>query len=262
MQCFGASNGSLHGTKQRPTSDDGYSRPICATLQSESRPQLPKREGRRLGVARGHPAGPWDYVYPRIKKPGYSSSRDGNIECGINPSLFQLSNGTWLLATRYDNPLPNRSKLTLATAATYEGPFTVVSWGEQWQEGVATGGSEDPFVWRNGRGYHMIHHNGPHGRHVWSHNGLDWEGYLEPSDAAETATDAYNMSISYQDGMYQLVRRRERPWLMLDQNGNPLHLVTGCEACQPDHTACRSFTVLTPLLPLDRTPAAEHKGSP
>ena len=27
--------------------------------------------------------------------------KDGDIECGINPSIFQIKNGTWLLATRF-----------------------------------------------------------------------------------------------------------------------------------------------------------------
>jgi len=185
--------------------------------------------------------------------PTWTLPRDGDIECGINPSLFRLANGTWLLATRYDHPSPNRSKLTLATGPSWSGPFTVVSSGAQWAAGVGTGGSEDPFVWRNARGYHMLHHDGPHGRHVWSRDGLAWRGYVEPTAAAHgTARDAYNMSVDFDDGVHVDMLRRERPWLMLDGHGHPMFLVTGCETCEAPEKNCRSYTVLTPLLPLGR----------
>lgn len=84
-----------------------------------------------------------------------------------------MSNGTWLLATRYGSG-SGKSHLTLATARSWEGPYTVVSYWKQWAAGVATEGSEDPFVWENRRGFHMVHHDGPHGRHVWSADGLEW----------------------------------------------------------------------------------------
>ena len=160
-----------------------------------------------------------------------------------------------MLATRYDHAAANRSHLTLATAPSWKGPYTIVSSGDQWAAGVATGGSEDPVVYKNKRGYHMIHHDGPHGRHVWSVDGLEWSGYIEPASSSDTSTDAYNMSIGFHDGQHVEVMRRERPWVMLDTEGHPLHLVTGCETCGAGNKNCRSYTVLTPLLPLGRAPA-------
>merc|ERR1712100_381289 len=112
----------------------------------------------------------------------------------------------------------------------------------------ATGGSEDPFVWRNARGYHILHHDGPHGRHVWSRNGLEWDGYQEQPTHSSVIGDAYNMSIVFDDGMHITMLRRERPWLLLDADGHPLFLVTGCETCGDGNQNCRSYTVLTPLL--------------
>merc|ERR1711907_841392 len=97
------------------------------------------------------------------------ADKDHDIECGINPSLHRLANGTWILATRYGSP-QGRSHLALASSSTsWKGPYTVISAGTgpgSWAPGVATSGSEDPFVWKNQRGFHMLHHDGPHGRHV------------------------------------------------------------------------------------------------
>jgi hypothetical protein len=152
MPCFGASNGTLVGSTPRPETAGPFARPICATLQPSSHSRDPKIEGRRLGIAAApSPSGPWSYTFPNISKPDYVESEDSDIECGINPSPFRLTNGTWLLATRYE--AKQGSHLTLAVADEWGGPYTVVSSGAQWQAGVATGGSEDPVVWRNNRGY-------------------------------------------------------------------------------------------------------------
>ena len=181
MPCFGASNGTMRGATPRPAGP--YPRRLCATLQSEGQDRNdpnrrdPKIEGRRLGIASApSPDGPWTYAYPRVIKPGYNASRDHDVECGINPSLFRLANGTWLLATRFDPP--HGSHLALATAPSAKGPFTLVApGGAQWAPGVGTQGAEDPFTWRNKRGFHMLYHMGPHGRHAFSLDGLQWEGY-------------------------------------------------------------------------------------
>ena len=146
MPCFGAANGTETGATPRAAKGP-FPRPLCATLQPESHPADPKVEGRRLAIASApSAAGPWSYHFPNISMPDWQQDRDGDIECGINPSIYQLPNSTWLLATRYDKPLQNRSHLTLATAPSWKGPYTIVSSGLQWAAGVATGGSEDPVT--------------------------------------------------------------------------------------------------------------------
>ena len=62
------------------------------------------------------------------------------------------------------------------------------------------------------------------------------------------------MTVTFHDGKQIQMMRRERPWVMLDTEGYPLHLVTGCETCGSENKNCRSYTVLTPLLPLGRAP--------
>jgi len=292
MPCFGASNGSMKGATPRPAGP--YPRKLCATLQPEPHvwphvsPADPNVEGRRLGIASApSPDGPWTYIYPKVAKPDYNATSDSDMECGINPSLHRLANGTWLLALRYGGT--TGSHLVMATAPAWGGPYTLVSSGAQWAPGVATEGSEDPFVWKNARGFHMIHHDGAHGRHVFSLDGMQWDGYPEASKGPET--DAYNMTIlvraavllmlllgclrapatladagsrsvdQFDDGLSVTTGRRERPWLMLDTNGHPLFLVTGCESnchvVNKQNVGCRSYTVMTPLLPLGRTPASD-----
>ena len=131
-----------------------------------------------------------------------------------------------MLATRYDYAKPNRSHLTLATGPSWKGHFTVVDSGLQWREGVAARGSEDPFIYKNSRGYHMLYHDGPHGRHAWSQDGWFWDGYIEPVDQDERYTDAYTMEVQFDDGRSVKMMRRERPWLQLDEDGHPLYRST------------------------------------
>ena len=94
MQCQGASNGRSAGAAARPTGT--FPLPTYSTLQAENHPcpADPSIEGRRMGVASApSPAGPWTITYPKIEKPDYQPS-DGDMVCGINPSLHQLPNGT------------------------------------------------------------------------------------------------------------------------------------------------------------------------
>jgi len=66
-------------------------------------------------------------------------------------------------------------------------------------------------------------HNGAHGIHIYSTNGLTWTIANN-----NTAPYPYTTNITTTSGIVT-VNRRERPWMLLNTAGNPTHLVTSVE---------------------------------
>merc|ERR1712232_978349 len=97
-------------------------------------------------------------------------------------------------------------------------------------------GPEDPFVWVDRKGhYHCLMHAWPMpwGPHAYSADGKEWH-YAPVTDGTcyhFNRPCAYDGNVTLQDGN-EAVRRvtllaRERPHLVLDENGTPLALTNG-----------------------------------
>lgn len=94
--------------------------------------------------------------------------------------------------------------------------------------------NEDPFLWKNSRGYHGLFHactwtdslgaNWPvaewAGRYGYSQDGKQWTFSPVP---------AYNGTITWKNGTTSVFSRMERPVLVFDDNGNPTHLFNGVQ---------------------------------
>ena len=73
------------------------------------------------------------------------------------------------------------------------------------------------------------------GRHAWSADGVTW---------SYSPHAAFGSTVHYTDGSSASFARRERPHLILDDQGNPTHLVSGI---QPGgSTGDYSFTMVQP----------------
>ena len=150
------------------------------------------------------PAGPWSE--PALVPKGAFGSGDTNLAPIIwdDGSLFGLGRPGWVWrASDWRN---------LST-------YTVEHVG-------ATVLGEDPFVYRdpyNASVLHALSHAGHYdasGGHVWSTDGGNsWQGYND--------TQAYSSLIKYADGSQRSFSRRERPHLVLDEQGVPLALTNG-----------------------------------
>lgn len=108
--------------------------------------------------------------------------------------------------------------------------------------------NEDPFLWRNKRGWHALFHANTWlnshgrqfqasewaGRYAWSLDGVSWTYSPEP---------AYNSSIRLVNGSVVVFDRMERPFLLLDARGFPTHLYNAvCPSC--DSSDDRSYTLM------------------
>jgi len=94
--------------------------------------------------------------------------------------------------------------------------------------------NEDPFIWKNKRGYHGLFHactwtdsrgvNWPvaewAGRYAFSQDGEKWTFSPIP---------AYNGTIKWKNGTTSILSRMERPYLIFDQEGHPTNLFNGVQ---------------------------------
>lgn len=94
--------------------------------------------------------------------------------------------------------------------------------------------SEDPSVFIDHRGnFHMLTNALPGGckpkkvagGHAWSRDGWNW---------SEPRVGAFNTTVIFTDGSNMTCSRRERPQMMLDNQGKPSFLSTGITGCPRD----------------------------
>lgn len=154
-----------------------------------------------------------------------------------NPSPFLLPNGSVLCAYRANSQRPGQSDsgehVSLAMAQTILGPYV-----DSRSHPLISTWSEDPFLWRDERGYwHMLMHAPLHskpqpnqgkliGAHAFSRDALNW---------TVSATPPYTSLVNFSNGTSFDMRRRERPQLLLSESGQPRYFSSGVEDFA-DHT--------------------------
>jgi hypothetical protein len=164
---------------------------------------------RRIGLATAKtPAGPW----VRSDRPlNLGTEEDAN-----NPSACFASDGSVKLIWRTAD-----LRVCVSTAPTYAGPFTLAN-SNAWP----TAKLEDFFFFRRGDTYHVVCEDNVGA--VTGH--VRWGAHLVSPDgigAWSVAPDAvvYNHRIRWMDGTAFEPRRRERPWLLIE-NGSSTFLFT------------------------------------
>ena len=144
-----------------------------------------------------------------------------------NPSPWINDDGSVKLifkSRRYNDTFPYQSSMTigLATAPHFEGPYTVV--GDEPIFGKDRFGEvEDPYLWRDDAGYHLIAKD-MNATLAGQHHA----GILAHSEDAETWTLdesplAYSRTIRWDDGTTVDMGQLERPFGLL-QDGKLTHL--------------------------------------
>ena len=154
-----------------------------------------------------------------------------------NPSPHILPNGTIYLAFQAHprNTSHAWELVGVARAPSWKGPYTIVTptpvFPEHWY--CVAGTSEDPFVWQDARGWHMLVHGMcPSGlfqaHYAASRDGIVWH----PS-----RSQVYPYLVNFTDAPSRLFARVERPQLVFGSHDpatgfldDPLFLFNGvCE---------------------------------
>ena len=121
----------------------------------------------------------------------------------------------------YGNGTYSGMAFGIAYAPTIEGPYTVMNDRQpimQMKDGTDDL-MEDPFFWKDGKGYHLIYKDhrgkftGEIGGGVMAHseNGIDW--HLDKSPKA------YSRTVEWEDGSVSMQGQLERPFILFDGNG-------------------------------------------
>ena len=180
-------------------------------------------EPRRIGTATAPGIrGPWTHAEAALPFPLDS----------VNPAVCIEPDGRVRVAFR-QKPM----RIAIAEAPSFRGPYEIVN--DDICPGVRL---EDPFLWRTGGRWHMLVEDNEgdlagdvrHGAHLVSDDGVAWDVFADEPKA-------YIHTIEWTDGTSTTMDRRERPWLLFDDDGRPAYLVTGC--LKDGH----AFSVVQPL---------------
>lgn len=191
-----------------------------------------------------------------------------------NPSAAVLPNGRVLLAYRVW--VDNQEFVTTASADSWEGPYkprgTPLFGNASWTDPDAYYTSEDPFLWYDNRGFHLLMHSmyWPQntnwytllhsGAYGFSTDGEDWtfvgpkfvaEDVREP-DGPLTPSEPWSGYVEWTNGSSTLMMVRQKPSLIFDIEGRATHLVNGVdfESAPLSTTGCywrRAWTLIQPL---------------
>jgi hypothetical protein len=164
----------------------------------------------------------------------------------LNPApLLDAANGSIKMLWRSINYTKGsgQSYYATATAPHWDGPY-------RWSTrnifpDFAWCHIEDGFLWRNHRGWHALFHSdcertsgGAAGGHGYSVDGQNW--HFHPKNA-------YDNNVSLVNGQTWTLTRRERPKLILSEDGSTItHLINGVSK-EDDTCADHTFTFVQPV---------------
>ena len=175
-----------------------------------------------IGVSKT-PFGPWNVSTIR----SYNSYNLSNIHQS-NPSAIILSNGSYVLAYRY-NLNGEHVGISISYNSFY-GPYINIA-------NLSVPG-EDPFIWqdKNDDTFHIIFHveNAQHlsnwpSLHAFSIDLINWN---VSTSYKRQQIGVYSTNITWQNGNITTVYRRERPEIMFDTDGNAQYLYTSVRQFQ------------------------------
>lgn len=189
-----------------------------------------------------------------------------------NPSATVLPDGRIVLAYRVW--VNNQEFVTTATADSWEGPY--VPRGAPLfpanSSSNAYAATEDPFLWHDSRGFHLLMHSLywteaanwwtmlHAGAYAFSTDGEDWT-FVGPSYVAEDATEPdgpftpsepWSGHVEWINGTSTLMMIRQKPSLIFNAQGHPTHLLNGVDyESEPlPTTGCywrKAWTLIQPL---------------
>lgn len=179
------------------------------------------------------PSGPWAQV--NLTLPMSNNFTGGNW----NPSLLPLGNASSPVLLAYTavapaavNPLGYASTIAVATAPAWDdgSQYTLYAQGSNGGMTPFNVSAEDPFLWRDSRGFHLVFH-----RMAWGANGTWVPGSgglavsLDGQHWTACPTPIYTTDVVL-EGVPTTFRRRERPEIQFDSaSGAIVGLLTGAE---------------------------------
>lgn len=182
------------------------------------------RSNKRIGLAvADSPYGPWKRFDEPILK-----TRPGTFYSYLtsNPSPVIQEDGSVMMIFKGRAYAGNGGYTDMALGVAYapavEGPYTVLNGGKPIFQADGQGEAEDPFLWKDARGFHVIFKDhvakftGERGGGVLAHSadGIRW--------TVDKAPKAYSRAVEWDDGKVETQGQLERPFLLFE-DGRPTH---------------------------------------
>lgn len=202
-----------------------FEEPSYEELTLDSKWCIVGRANKRVGLAvADSPYGPWKRLDEPILK---TEPNTFYSYLTSNPSPVVRKDGSVLMIFKgrahTENGRYSNMALGIASAPSIEGPYTVQNDKKPIFQVEGQGEAEDPFLWEDERGFHIIFKDhvakftGEKGGGVMAHSqdGINW---IVDEDAK-----AYSRTVEWEDGNIEMQGQLERPFLFFE-NGVPTYV--------------------------------------
>lgn len=176
------------------------------------------RSNKRIGLAvADSPYGPWKRFDEPILKTKPNTFYSFLVS---NPSPIIQEDGSVMMIFKGrtyigDNKFSDMA-LGMAYAPSIEGPYKVLNDDQPIFQVNGQGEAEDPFLWKDNKGYHAIFKDhvskftGEQGGGVMAHSkdGIRWTVDKDPK--------AYSRTVEWEDGKVEMQGQLERPFLLFE----------------------------------------------
>ena len=163
-----------------------------------------------------------------------------------NPTSYIYPNGTTILIFRGNQckPYHGKNHIGIAIASHWKGPYKKLLKDPIFGY---NGFNEDPYLWRNKRGFHLLIHaqnntgenKTTRGGYAYSVDGISW---------ILTNDDPWLPYILWYDGTNNTLARRQKPGLVFDDNMNPIYLINGVDLNATDGSMWQTgWTLMNPI---------------
>lgn len=206
------------------------------------------RTNKRIGLAvADSPYGPWKRSDEPILK------TEPNTFYSLltsNPSPIIQEDGSVMMIFKgrhYEGNTHSDMALGIAYAPSIEGPYTVLNNKQPIFQVDGQGEAEDPFLWKDAKGYHAIFKDhvakftGEQGGGVMAHSkdGIQW--------TVDKSPKAYSRTVEWEDGKVEMQGQLERPFLLFE-NGKATHaFFATMDGPGGFENATRSWNMVIPL---------------
>lgn len=202
-----------------------FEEPSYEELTLDSKWCIVGRANKRIGLAvADSPYGPWKSLDEPILK---TEPNTFYSYLTSNPSPVIRKDGSVLMIFKgrahTENGRYSDMALGIASAPSIEGPYTVQNDKQPIFQVKGQGEAEDPFLWEDERGFHIIFKDhvakftGEKGGGVMAHS-LDGVNWIVDDDAK-----AYSRTVEWEDGKIEMQGQLERPFLFFE-NGAPAYV--------------------------------------
>lgn len=202
-----------------------FENPTYDELTLDSKWCIVGRANKRIGLAVAEsPYGPWKRMDEPIIK---TEPNTFYSFLTSNPSPVIQEDGSVLMIFKgrhyTDDDKYSSMSLGVAYAKNIEGPYEVLNNKQPIFQVDGQGEAEDPFLWKDSEGYHIIFKDhvakftGERGGGAMAHSsdGINWTVDPDPK--------AYSLTVEWEDGSIGKQGQLERPFIYFE-NGKPVYI--------------------------------------